>query len=434
VALFQAVSTPVQGAATLFANVFSIFSPETGKKTEYDLNEYVNNMAVELRAKYAQDLLDAMNAGLKSNGGDYDYVRLFSETSAEDQVKDALEFDISTILSNIYTAEDLVNLGKPIFNAIILVKYDLTPTETEAKEAITEIYNALLKYRTEPLLTEWCEYEGDDPASPHVAECGAVHARAGCPNMVTGHHTVWTCNKCDTTDDEGVNCAGYEHCQGHSVLGVYIVLDGWYELTYKYFQQPIDELSNKEKLTSDEEKELKALKDGYDLCLEYMSQTQSAYGGLNITDLSGVEFLPGERPGSQRIVDYALMYEGNLGGQPFWSWYGFKSRVEWCACFVSYVLAQNGVTEPKFSGCSAGVSWFQNKGQWLAGAGYAAVAGDIIFFDWEHKSNPVHVGIVIGHDAERVYTIEGNSVGDKCRIQSYPINSSMIYGYGLPNY
>jgi ribosomal protein L37AE/L43A len=28
---------------------------------------------------------------------------------------------------------------------------------------------------------------------------------------------------------------------------------------------------------------------------------------------------------------------GNVGGEPYWSWYGFQGRVEWCACFVSCV-------------------------------------------------------------------------------------------------
>ena len=34
-------------------------------------------------------------------------------------------------------------------------------------------------------------------------------------------------------------------------------------------------------------------------------------------------------------IKVALEQVGNVGGQPFWSWYGFGSRVEWCACFVS---------------------------------------------------------------------------------------------------
>lgn len=38
-----------------------------------------------------------------------------------------------------------------------------------------------------------------------------------------------------------------------------------------------------------------------------------------------------------QIVTVALTQIENVGGDPYWSWYGFGSRVEWCACFVSYV-------------------------------------------------------------------------------------------------
>ena len=37
-----------------------------------------------------------------------------------------------------------------------------------------------------------------------------------------------------------------------------------------------------------------------------------------------------------QIVQVALTQVGNVGGEPYWSWYGFGSRVEWCACFVSW--------------------------------------------------------------------------------------------------
>ena len=40
--------------------------------------------------------------------------------------------------------------------------------------------------------------------------------------------------------------------------------------------------------------------------------------------------------GSDDIVAVALSQVGDVGGQPYWSWYGFSSRVEWCACFVSW--------------------------------------------------------------------------------------------------
>ncbi len=36
----------------------------------------------------------------------------------------------------------------------------------------------------------------------------------------------------------------------------------------------------------------------------------------------------GSSVGSNDIVKVALEQVGNVGGQPFWSWYGFGSRVE----------------------------------------------------------------------------------------------------------
>ena len=36
-----------------------------------------------------------------------------------------------------------------------------------------------------------------------------------------------------------------------------------------------------------------------------------------------------------QIVAVAMSQIGNAGGEPYWSWYGFENRVEWCACFVS---------------------------------------------------------------------------------------------------
>ena len=39
--------------------------------------------------------------------------------------------------------------------------------------------------------------------------------------------------------------------------------------------------------------------------------------------------------------------------------------------------------------------------------------GDAIFFDWDLDGTADHVGIVIGTDGSRVYTVEGNS-GEMC--------------------
>lgn len=151
-------------------------------------------------------------------------------------------------------------------------------------------------------------------------------------------------------------------------------------------------------------------------------------------DLSGVHFVNGTRPGNTAIVERAKSQVGNVGGAPYWSWYGFNSRVEWCACFVSWCYGQAGLSEPRFAACqSQGIPWFTSHGQW-ADRGYANLApGDAIFFDWDGDGSADHVGLVIGTDGSRVYTVEGNS-GDACKIKSYSLDYGCIKGYGLMNW
>ena len=151
-------------------------------------------------------------------------------------------------------------------------------------------------------------------------------------------------------------------------------------------------------------------------------------------DLSGVQFVNGTRPGNPQLVELAKGQVGNVGGAPYWSWYGFDSRVAWCACFVSWCYGQAGLSEPHFAACqSQGVPWFTSHGQWGA-RGYENIApGDAIFFDWDLDGSADHVGLVIGTDGNRVYTVEGNS-GDACKIKSYPLDYACIKGYGLMNW
>lgn len=143
--------------------------------------------------------------------------------------------------------------------------------------------------------------------------------------------------------------------------------------------------------------------------------------------------------GNQAIVEVALSQLGNVGGQPYWSWYGFGGRVEWCACFVSWSAEQCGYIEagviPKFALCSDGVTWFEQRGQWQD-RNYEPATGDIIFFDWARggqDGNADHVGIVEKVENGTVYTVEGNS-GDACRQRSYSIGYYEILGYGVPAY
>ena len=140
--------------------------------------------------------------------------------------------------------------------------------------------------------------------------------------------------------------------------------------------------------------------------------------------------------GNQAIVEVALTQLGNEGGQPYWSWYGFDGRVEWCACFVSWCADQCGYLEcgivPKFAGCVDGANWFKGNGQWQD-RNYEPTAGNIIFFDWDSDGIIDHVGIVKRCENGIVYTVEGNS-GDACRQNQYGVGSSSIYGYGIPAY
>lgn len=140
--------------------------------------------------------------------------------------------------------------------------------------------------------------------------------------------------------------------------------------------------------------------------------------------------------GDQAIVEVALTQIGNQGGQPYWSWYGFDSRVEWCACFVSWCADQCGYIEsglvPKFAGCVDGANWFKSNGKWQDRT-YKPKTGDIIFFDWEGDGTTDHVGIVEKCENGTVYTVEGNS-HDACKQNQYEVGSSSIYGYGVPTY
>ncbi|PXX44556.1 CHAP domain-containing protein [Hungatella effluvii] len=156
--------------------------------------------------------------------------------------------------------------------------------------------------------------------------------------------------------------------------------------------------------------------------------------GTPSEDLSGVDFVNGTRPGNTAVVDIAKAQVGNVGGYPYWSWYGFNSRVEWCACFVSWCYNQMGKSEPRFAACqSQGIPWFQSHGQW-GDRSYPNIApGDAIFFDWDLDGSADHVGIVIGTDGSRVYTVEGNS-GDACKVKSYSLDYACIKGYGLMNW
>ena len=62
------------------------------------------------------------------------------------------------------------------------------------------------------------------------------------------------------------------------------------------------------------------------------------------------QVLYGITGGDGEIVTVALSQVGNIGGDPYWSWYGFGSRVEWCACFVSWCANECGYRPRAYPG------------------------------------------------------------------------------------
>lgn len=185
--------------------------------------------------------------------------------------------------------------------------------------------------------------------------------------------------------------------------------------------------------------------------IEFSMKTAEAYGWDSYGDMDYVPHVLRYYPLGQifydpdtstLIVEVARSQIGNVGGEPYWSWYGFTERVDWCACFVSWCANQCGYIEagviPKFSGCEWGVYWFRQHDQW-AGRNITPTPGMIIFFDWEDEEGggldggADHVGIVERVENGRVYTIEGNTA-DSCRERSYSLGHFEILGYGIPTY
>ena len=147
--------------------------------------------------------------------------------------------------------------------------------------------------------------------------------------------------------------------------------------------------------------------------------------------------------GNDDIVTVAKTQLGNIGGQPYWSWYGFESRVEWCSCFVSWCANECGYIDagviPKFSACRNAVKWFTERGQWQDRT-YTPQPGDIVFYDWDNRGSAGaqdgladHVGIVEKVVDGKIFAIEGN-FDDQCTERTYPIGHYEVLGFGVPLY
>lgn len=147
-------------------------------------------------------------------------------------------------------------------------------------------------------------------------------------------------------------------------------------------------------------------------------------------------------PDSTTLTYYSQWYIGNDKWGSVESGTTWNANTPWCACFLSWALAQmptQYITNvpheshvSKYYEYFAGVTndpyiWKTNN----------PIPGDIIFFDWDpEKDNGYdHVGAVLKVDTANniIYTIEGNTA-NMVAVRSYKIDDPDIVGYGVLNW
>ena len=119
---------------------------------------------------------------------------------------------------------------------------------------------------------------------------------------------------------------------------------------------------------------------------------------------------------------------------------GYNYRIEWCACFISWLAKKLNITNiiPIDMSCNSQIAKFKNLGVWHTDRNIQA--GDIIYYDWDRlgDSRPAdHVGIVISNTNGNLIVVEGNKgnyPNDRVGKREINCNSPLIYGFARPKY
>lgn len=137
----------------------------------------------------------------------------------------------------------------------------------------------------------------------------------------------------------------------------------------------------------------------------------------------------------QKVIDLVNSQAENAGGEKYWSWWGYQSRVLWCQIFVSWIMWQAGVPVDvygKYENCQYAIGKMKEKGIWHA-RGYRPQPGDVCYYDWGSDGESDHVGIVVAVSGDTVTVREGNK-SDKVGNRKIAYNDMSIVGYASPNY
>lgn len=116
---------------------------------------------------------------------------------------------------------------------------------------------------------------------------------------------------------------------------------------------------------------------------------------------------------------------------------GYNYRIEWCACFISWLAEKLGITDiiPVDMSCNSQISKFKALGVWHTDRNFQS--GDIIYYDWDISGDADHVGIIEKVAGNTLTVIEGNNgnyPNDRVRRREISSASSLIFGYARPKY
>lgn len=122
------------------------------------------------------------------------------------------------------------------------------------------------------------------------------------------------------------------------------------------------------------------------------------------------------------MYNFAKSFLGK-GGSIFRSYCGLPSGAAWCNAFVTYIFHKSGNASLYCNGkkqtyCPTSIKICRSNMAEIPL--YLAMAGDVIYFDWDRNGVPNHIGLVRAHNTtDSIYTIEGNT-SNKVMLKTRP--------------
>ena len=137
-----------------------------------------------------------------------------------------------------------------------------------------------------------------------------------------------------------------------------------------------------------------------------------------------------------KIINLAIEQLGN-DYETYCKDMGYNYRIEWCACFISWLAKKLKITDiiPVDMSCNSQIKKFKALGVWHTDRNFQS--GDIIYYDWDSSGDADHVGIIEKVNGMSLTVIEGNNgnfPNDRVRRREINSASSLIFGYARPKY